>query len=295
MKVLVLGGSGLFGRYLAAELKRAGHEVLSPGHSALDLLDASAVAAFLELHRPEWTVNCAGISKMEQCAADPVGTRRLNVEAPAFLAGTCAGLGLRFAHLSSDYVFAGEVRRPLKESDPAVPLSEYGRQKLAGEEAVLGHAGHLVVRVAWLFGAEGTTFMSLMPDLLMKRDRLEVAALRTGSCLYCGTGASLFRELIEKGMEGLVHLVHEGEVTWEDFAMVCLERLRQRGLNPACQRIEQVSAGQVGALSEPRPPYSVLDTGRLATFLGKRPPGWTEGLDAFLSELQSRELPPKPE
>ena len=57
-------------------------------------------------------------------------------------------------HFSTDYVFDGESERPYLESDATNPQSVYGSSKLAGEQAVLAaSADHLVVRLAWLYGA----------------------------------------------------------------------------------------------------------------------------------------------
>lgn len=59
--LLVTGGSGFIGRNLVERLRGAGYRVDAPGREALDLLDADAVAAFVErgafdavLHAATW-------------------------------------------------------------------------------------------------------------------------------------------------------------------------------------------------------------------------------------------------
>lgn len=78
----------------------------------------------------------------------------INADAPGWLAKAAAGVGARFLHLSTDYVFDGAVARPYLESDAVAPLNAYGCAKLAGEQAVAEQRPrHLIVRTSWLFGA----------------------------------------------------------------------------------------------------------------------------------------------
>ncbi|TMQ67634.1 MAG: sugar nucleotide-binding protein, partial [Candidatus Eisenbacteria bacterium] len=90
--------------------------------------------------------------------------RRANSVAPAVLARACAEAGARLVHVSTDYVFAGDGRRPYREDDPPAPRSVYGRTKLDGDRAVLSASEEfLVVRTSWLFG-RGRNFIAAVLD-----------------------------------------------------------------------------------------------------------------------------------
>lgn len=71
---------------------------------------------------------------------------------PAHLARLAAAKGFTLLYLSTDYVFDG--RNPPYEADSAThPLQMYGRQKLAGEEAIkVAGARACALRVPVLYG-----------------------------------------------------------------------------------------------------------------------------------------------
>lgn len=274
MKVIILGAGGLVGSHAARLWPQRKWDCVSLPHQDLDITHGREAADLLETVKPDWVFNAAAISGLEACDRDPVRSRAVNVEAPARWAACCHERGIRFCHIGSDYVFDGKSAIPYVETDPARPLSLYGEQKREGEEAVLAFPGHLVLRVAWVFGQGGKTFMSQIPRLLMERPELCVARGRRGSCLNAGYGVGKAGDLMARGASGLFHLVHRGEVTWKRFAEVCLEELKRRGEHPRCEEIREVSAEETGVLTAPRPEYTALDVGKIEHFLGEDMTPW---------------------
>ena len=90
-------------------------------------------------------------------------------------------LGARLVHLSTDYVFGGEAEprtTPYTEFDTPIPLSIYGKSKLAGENLVRHLClGHFIIRTSGLFGVasssgKGGNFIETMLGLTRERDEL---------------------------------------------------------------------------------------------------------------------------
>jgi len=185
-------------------------------------------------------------------------------------------------------VFDGEEDGLLTEADTPQPLSVYGHQKADLEKIIpLLCPRSLILRVSWLYGLDGKTFMSRMPDLLASQTSLRTAAGKKGCCLYAADGAYWTRQLVESGKTGLFNLVNPGETSWEEFARVALEQMKFLGIEPACTDLVEIPYDELGPGWSKRPRYSCLDVAKLASVFPPGPRPWREALDAFLSEWKS--------
>jgi len=285
MRILLFGSGGLLGRYLTREF--ADHDLTALNRAGADITDASRLDE-LFLTRWDAVINAAAVCDFDACEGDPAGTGRINRDAPLDLAKRCAAQGALFVQYSSDYVFDGEADRPLTEADAPHPLSVYGRQKADLEQRIPGLCPHsLVLRVSWLYGLHGKTFMSRMPDLLRSQATLRTAAGKKGCSLYAADGALWTRRLVEAGRTGLFNLVNSGETSWEEFVGNTLAQMQSLGLAPGCTKIEEVPYEHLGPGWSMRPRFSCLDTAKLAAFLPPGPRPWREALGEFLAEWKS--------
>jgi dTDP-4-dehydrorhamnose reductase len=283
--ILVLGAGGLLGRHLTTLLQRQERPFVAHTRETLDITDANRMRELLDSETFTSVINCAALCSFGACETNPDASARVNRDAPIRWAAECAARGIRFVHFSSDYIFDGRRDTPYPEEAEPHPLSVYAKHKAETEPQVLSHPMHLLLRVAWIFGAGGRTFMSMLPRLLMESPVVTVASGKRGSCLYAGHGAEMILELVDRGATGLLHVVNSGEATWEGYAHSCLQKLRARNLRPLCNEIREHPFDSMPNLQGFRPPYSVLSTAKLAGILGKEPPHWEAGLDAFLDDL----------
>src|SRR5437773_2489787 len=152
MHWFVTGCRGQLGSALCDRLARAGADVGGADIDDFDVAEPGPVRERLAaLPLPLVWVNAAGFTQVDRCEREPELARRANSVAPAVLARACAEAGAQLVHVSTDYVFAGDGRRPYREDDPPAPRSVYGRTKLDGDRAVLSASEEfLVVRTSWL-------------------------------------------------------------------------------------------------------------------------------------------------
>jgi GDP-L-fucose synthase len=61
MKILLTGSSGMVGRNIVESGLASKHEVFSPRHSEVDLLNISSVQKALSEFKPDLIIHCAGI------------------------------------------------------------------------------------------------------------------------------------------------------------------------------------------------------------------------------------------
>ena len=285
MKILLLGAGGLLGRYLSREF--SGHELTTLAHEHVDITDAARLDA-LFVQGWDVVINAAAVCDFDACEEHPDETGKVNRDAPLDLARRCAAHGSLFVQYSSDYVFDGNHDTLLTEADEPRPLSIYGRQKADLEKLIPGICPrNLILRVSWLYGLGGKTFMSRMPDLLASQTSLRTAAGKKGCCLYAADGAFWTRQLVESGRNGLFNLVNPGETSWEEFARTTLAQMGLLGLAPACQSIVETPYTELGPGWSKRPRYSCLSTEKIAGVIPPGPRPWREALGEFLTEWKS--------
>jgi len=287
LKILLFGASGLLGRHLVPELLAHGHRVVAPTHAEADITDGKRMdELFSEPH--DAVINCAAIVNLDACENDPEGTGRVNRDAPLDLARRCHSAGAFFVQFSSDYIFRGDARRLHAEGDAAEPLSAYGHQKLALEREIPRLCPRsLVLRLSWLYGRGGRTFMSYIPQILAEKPVLQIAAGKTGNCLWAQDAARWVRLLLEKGGTGLFNLANAGETSWEEFARACLEGMGAAGIRTRCGEILETPYLELGTHGAKRPKHSALDLEKISAAVPPGPRPWREALEDYLAELKS--------
>lgn len=287
MKILLFGAGGLLGRYLVEELSAASYELTALTHAQADITDGRRLDS-LFAKRWDAVINSAAVCDFDACQRDPRETGAVNRDAPLDLARRCNAQGSLFVQFSSDYVFPGNGAQPLSEEDIPRPLSAYGEQKAALEEAIPRICPRSIVpRLSWLYGLGGKTFMSRMPSLFTSEQTFRTASGKRGSCLYAADGAFWTRKLIDACATGLFNVVNKGETSWEEFACACLAGMKALGLAPACRKIEEVPFETLGPDWDKRPRYSCLAVNKLASAFPPGPRPWQEALGDFLLRWKS--------
>jgi dTDP-4-dehydrorhamnose reductase len=281
MRLLVTGAAGMLGHDVLRAGERAGHELVPIDLPDLDIVDEQAVSAFFERERPEAIVNCAAWTDVDGAETERDLAYAVNAAGAGNIARAAAEIGTPLLHISTDYVFDGTAprdgagrARPYVESDPTGPRSVYGQTKLEGEREVLAASPrHTVVRTAWLYGIDGPNFVATMLRLAGERDAVQVVDDQTGSPTWSGHLAPAVLGLLERGVDGLVHLTGSGEVSWNGFAK---EIFRQAEVDCV---LEPASSEQM-ARPAPRPAWSALETERDDVL--PMPP-WQDGLAGYLA------------
>ncbi len=150
--LLITGSSGYLGGELARRAPGATGTYLTaerPGAVQLDVRDAGAVARLFAEVRPAAVIHTA------YSEAGDADARAVNVDGARNVARAAAEVGARLVHVSTDLVFDGRLGRPYTEDDEPLPITEYGRQKRAGEEAVRDALSSAqIVRTSLIYGGE---------------------------------------------------------------------------------------------------------------------------------------------
>jgi dTDP-4-dehydrorhamnose reductase len=280
--ILIFGKTG----QVALELQRqapAGETLVALGRDQADLTRPETCAQAIREHAPTLVINAAAYTAVDRAEEEEETAHLVNAEAPGAMARACAGLGIPFCHVSTDYVFDGAGETPFKTTDPVAPLGVYGRSKLAGEEAVQAAGGTAaILRTSWVFSSHGNNFVKTMLRLSETRDALSIVDDQIGGPTPAADiAATLLRmgaRMREGQTGGLYHFSGSPDVSWADFAA---EIFAQAGRDVKITRIPSADYPTPAR----RPLNSRLDCAQLATDFGVTQPAWKEGLALVLKEL----------
>lgn len=131
MKILVFGASGQLGTCLkkvAAERNLENVTFLSQSEG--NILDADSLQSLFSREQPEVAINCAAYTAVDKAEDEPEACRKLNATGPQNLAKACKAHGTTVFHISTDFVFQGDLARPLLETDATDPLMYMVSQSL---------------------------------------------------------------------------------------------------------------------------------------------------------------------
>ena len=283
-----MDGLMIFGRtgQVARELARLAPEARFLGRDEADLTDPAACAALIRQLRPAAVINAAACTAVDRAESEAETARLVNAVAPGAMAAACAGLGVPFVHVSTDYVFDGSGDRPRAEDAPTGPLGVYGRTKLEGEQAIATAGGQwAVLRTSWVFSAHGQNFVRTMRRLGAERERLTVVADQIGGPTPADAIAdallAMARAMVsDRSKGGIYHFAGQPDVSWADFARAIFVR---SGLAPLVVDIP-TSAYPTPAR---RPLNSRLDCAAITRDFGIARPDWRAGLGRVIEELSA--------
>lgn len=275
-RALVLGGTGMLGRAVAAQWRRQGAPVLALSHAQGDLLDRERLLYWARRFQPEVVINCAAFTQVDACEERADYAMAVNGEALGHLVAAAASCRALLIQVSSDYVFDGKATTPLAEDAPTAPLSSYGRSKLRGEQLAATYDDALIVRASWLFGPGGPNFVATIRRFLLEgRTPLRVVDDQHGRPTFTPYLARALWDLARCGARGLVHYGNREPASWYDLAREIARIVDPRAAVTAVKTTEFPRPAQ-------RPAYSVLDVSRFENLAGRTVESWTSGLASYL-------------
>ncbi|KXU36167.1 hypothetical protein AXE65_05470 [Ventosimonas gracilis] len=286
MRVLLVGASGQLGFEVKRQMQ-AGFTLMLPSSRQLDIRSAEQVAKALRELKPDLIINAAAFTAVDQAEQEPEQAFAVNERGVKHLAQS----NLPIVHLSTDYVFNGELQRPYREEDKPAPLNSYGQSKLAGEKALTAvNPRHLILRTGGLFGVHGNNFVKAILYKAQNRQLLTVVNDQFSTPTPAPALAKAIGQLAKHYREqaklpwGIYHFGGQPAVSWYEFAVTIAEQALILGLLKQRPEIIAIkSADYPGAVCRPR--YSALDSGLLQRSLGLSPPDWRDGLRQMLAQL----------
>jgi dTDP-4-dehydrorhamnose reductase len=277
VKILVVGAQGMLGTDLVKVLSST-KTVVGTDIKDFDITRQEGTIEAVSEIRPDFLVNVAAFTQVDQCEKEEKKAMAVNGEGVRNLALACLKIGAKMMLVSTDYIFDGRKREPYQEEDTPNPLSVYGRSKLLGEHYLQERMeSFIIVRTAWLYGANGPNFVKTIVRLAQEREELKVVDDQCGTPTYSLHLARAINALIETGVTGIFHVTNRGFCTWYEFACEIV-RLKRLNVN-----IRSATTDEIGRPAK-RPPLSVLDCSKFEKTTTLVLPHWKDAVKEFIEQ-----------
>jgi dTDP-4-dehydrorhamnose reductase len=272
MRVLVTGSNGLLGQHLTASLLEQGVGLLATSfgpnriesvencYERLDVSDYEDTLKVLASFRPDVVINTAAATNVDDCEHDKEKCDQINHQGVKNFITSFKELQMApyFIQLSTDFVFDGN-KKIYKENDKPKPISEYGRSKWLGEEAMLksDYENFVIVRTSLVYGLgkalnKGNIFSWAM-EKLRNGDSLTIVDDQFRSPTYVEDLAKACLKLARKKFKGIINIA--GPETRSMFDYI-VDTAQYVGVDP--KKVIPISSDTLAQLAK-RPPCSGLD------------------------------------
>lgn len=299
MKVFVTGVNGQLGRDVINELVKRNIECVASDISdeykgicdiakcdyvSLDITSKDKVEEVIKNIKPDVVIHCAAYTAVdlaeEEANRDKV--HKINVLGTKYIAQCCKDIDAKMVYISTDYVFNGQGTTPWKPDDKDyAPLNYYGQTKLDGEKEVSSILSkYFIVRIAWVFGANGKNFIKTMVNVGKTHDEVRVVNDQIGTPTYTYDLARLLVDMINTDKYGYYHATNEGGyISWYDFTV---EIYKQAGL---ATKVIPVTSEEYGLSIAKRPYNSRLDKSKLKENGFDLLPDYKDAIKRYLKEM----------
>jgi len=281
--IVVFGASGQLGQCLkAVAAEKQIKALVFPPEEDANILNVPGLEKIFDQYKPGWVINCAAYTAVDKAEDEFEIAEKVNKTGAENLARLCDRNGAAFIHISTDFVFKGDVARPLKEDDAANPISVYGKTKLDGELAVAGVLKeYFIIRTGWLYSEFANNFVKTMLKLGAERDELRIIADQVGTPTYAIdlAGFILMIILADSKAYGTYHYSNEGVTSWFDFARAIFDISGAHVKAIPVRTDEYVTKAM-------RPAYSVMDKSKAKQTFNIEIPYWRDSLVNCIGKLQ---------
>lgn len=281
-KILVFGGLGQLGQCIAKISTQRRYKAISfLDEIQGNILDVNCLSELFSKEKPDFVINCAAYTAVDKAEDDVELCEQINKDGAGNLAKLCVEFKAKLVHVSTDFVFEGNLPKLLNEEDVAQPINVYGKTKLEGEEEISKCLEqHYILRTSWLYSEFANNFVKTMRKLGTEREQLGVIVDQVGTPTYAIDLAGVILDIIEsdKIAYGTYHYSNEGVTSWYDFAKAIFD------ISEITVKLNPIP-GSAYPTKAIRPAFSVMDKAKIKKTFDLEIPYWRDSLSKCIHEL----------
>ena len=287
MKILITGANGMLAKEVREKFEE-GNELTLTDVADLDITNEDAVMNFVSELKPDLIINCAAYTAVDKAEENLELADRINGDGPTNLAKAAKAVGSKLVHISTDYVFGGDLdlSKTYKEDDEKKPVTAYGITKLHGEQGIQNNLDdYYIFRTAWLYGIGGKNFVKTMTKLGTERDEISVVSDQHGSPTYAKDLTEIIYQAVYKKIPyGVYNATNEGFTTWYDFTK---EILAEQGIECKVNPVTTAEYIEMMKVTQAKRPFNSQMSKDKLKQAGISVPEWKDGLRRYLEEANN--------
>ncbi|AUC14178.1 dTDP-4-dehydrorhamnose reductase [Tenacibaculum sp. SZ-18] len=283
MNILVTGASGQLGTEIQHQSKKSSHTFFFENSKELDITIQEDVKSYIKNHKIDFVINCAAYTAVDKAEEELERANLVNAQGVENLVLALGNSG-KMIHISTDYVFDGNAKMPLKETDTTDPINAYGISKSIGEKFfIASNVSGIIIRTSWLYSSFGSNFVKTMMRLGKEKSELQVVSDQIGSPTYARDLANVCLKLVEcdfSDKKRVYHYSNSGVTSWFEFAKEIMTIA-----NLDCE-VLPIKSEDYKTLAK-RPCFSVMDTTRIKEDFNLNIPFWKDSLRECINNCQN--------
>ena len=296
MKILLTGSTGQLGQEIIRS-KPNDVELINLDRKNFNLEDLDHCYNFIKEFKPDWVINTAAFTNVEESEVNIKKTYLINQKAPEVIAKALNAFGGKLLQISTDYVFDGNKNKPYRVDDEVNPLNIYGKSKALCEDSLKktfkDENRLLIIRTSWLISHIGENFLKKILKLINEKDEVKVIDDQIGCITSTKSLSKACWKLIEKNesnskkllrMSSLHHWSDEGVVSWYDIALMIKNISQNMGLTKNKCKIIPIKTNEFN-LRAKRPNYSVLDCSETSKLINLNRSFWEDSIIEIIKKI----------
>lgn len=273
--IWITGADGHVGTALQKLLSHEEYKILATDKADVDVTDIEQIHLFATKNHPDIIINCAGITDVKTCIADPDLAFKVNALGARNLAVEAQKIGAKLVQISTDDVFDGDNEVPYTEFDETHPRSIYGKSKLAGERVIRSLVEkYFIIRSSWVYDI-GDDFVGRFLNQIKTQKEINVEVNRTAVPTSAKELAKVIIRLMEGNQYGTYHVVCKGYCSRYELAKEIVR---------LCKMEDEVEIHPVMIYESYTPFYTVLDNMMLRISDLEEPKEWKEALKEYIDD-----------
>ena len=298
MKVLITGTRGQLGKALI-QLKPLGINIIPTTREEFNLENLEQCKKFLINNQPDWVINAAAYTAVDNAEFEKDKAMQINAEAPQLIAETLNKIGGNLLQISTDFVFDGNQSRPYLPEHKPNPINTYGESKLLAEklisESFQKNNQYLILRTSWVIGPSGKNFLTTMLRLHDSKENISVVSDQIGCMTSTKSLANICWLIVQKNLvdnfkdQKILHWTQSGVSSWFDIAYEIGKIAEKLKVINKAAKVIPISSDQFITKAK-RPNFSLLNCEVTEELLNVKKIYWRDSLYKILQEVKDKNL-----